>query len=193
VDRKAFGAATDKLRLAKAKLAAMKAASDLQELAIYWSEFLIEVQRVFLRLKKATENGPSKGWYDRIEQDRSTDELLSYIRHARNADEHGIERIAEVTDSRVTMGDPGEHIFIERLEISQDRVTGKVEGVGTPATVRWYPGSVRLAAVLDRGDRYEPPRRHLGKRIAEVTPIGLAELTCTYLEEVIAEAETNFG
>ena len=89
MDEKALAAAKDKLRLAKAKLDAMQAATHLNELADCWSDFLTEVQRVYTRLIKATEHGSSKGWSDQVKHARKTDELLSYVHHARNADEHG--------------------------------------------------------------------------------------------------------
>jgi hypothetical protein len=84
MDKKAYLRARGEFDLAAAKLESMKQAPDLGHYAQSWFDFLSHVQRAFTKMKIATINGPSKGWYDKIENERRTDDLLRYIRHARN-------------------------------------------------------------------------------------------------------------
>src|SRR6266567_2927832 len=98
---KAFAAAKEKIQLAKDKLQKMRSATNLDDLEKLWGEFIAEQHRVFLRLKKATERGSGKGWFDNITHDQRTDELLKYLLHARDAAEHGIEPITEKRFSSV--------------------------------------------------------------------------------------------
>jgi hypothetical protein len=190
MDDRAFASAKEKLENAKRKLAAMKAATNLNDLADRWSEFLTEVQRFYTRLMKATEHGPSKGWFDQVKNLRKTDPLLRYVHHARNADEHGIERITARVRT-LTIGDPGEYAAIEHLEIGTD---GQIKTLKvTQGTVRWHPEQVIFVAVVDRGETYQPPMAHLGNPICSESLISVAELAIQYLDSLISEASEKFG
>jgi hypothetical protein len=76
MDLKAFTRAQSDLAAAQEKFLQMKAANNLKQTSMLWSEFFILIQRVFTKLRKATEKGPSKGWFDNIVNLRSRDDLL---------------------------------------------------------------------------------------------------------------------
>jgi hypothetical protein len=42
--------------------------------------------------------------------------------------------------------------------------------------------------VVDRGDTYNPPTAHQGAPIKDQSPVGIAELTVTYLHSMIEGA-----
>lgn len=186
---KALSQAKSRVQAAKKKLEDMLLSGSPNDTCALWSEFLTEHNKAYQKLYRATETGKSKIWADKLKNTRKCDELLRYIHHARNADEHGIEDITASDPSVLTIGDPGEDVHIEYLNINGPNVSGKVHH----GTVRWYPPRVRLIPVKDRGEIYDLPHVHLGEEISPDSPFRLGELACKYLESVIREAEVKFG
>jgi hypothetical protein len=196
MDQRAFAAAKEKFQLAKIKFEAMKTATDLPHLAQLWGEFLTEQHRVFLRLKKAAEHGRGKGWFDVIAAEQRADDLLKYCLHARNAHEHGIERITNSTPSTMAIIPKVNRLFIKEMTIRTDangtHITADPETMNN-IFLNWNPGSVNLIAVKDRGQIYHPPFKHLNKIIEHPTPISVADMTVAYLESKISDAEIKFS
>ncbi|MHC2401403.1 hypothetical protein ACVMGC_005947 [Bradyrhizobium barranii subsp. barranii] len=194
--QKALEAAKEKLQLAKAKLDAMRNAKTLDELAALWGEFVAEQHRVYLRLRKATGHGPGKGWFDRILNEQRSDALLSYLLHARDAAEHGIEKITEKRDGGIGINPKqGNSLHIKHMKISNGPHGVHIEA--DPETmaqikVEFIPGKVHLVAVTDRREVYQPPATHLDQPISDLSPIVAAELAVQYLEAKLAEAEAKY-
>jgi hypothetical protein len=47
---------------------------------------------IYAKLEQGSRtNGRSRAWYGRIKNVRKNDELLSYLHHARNSEEHGLD------------------------------------------------------------------------------------------------------
>jgi hypothetical protein len=191
MDKTAFEGAKDKLRLLLDKLKAMEEASDIQKLSDGWLDFLNETQRVFLKMKKATEKCSAKGWYDQIQNQRTSDDMLSYVLHARNADEHGISKVTEVERGGIGINVGGDG-YVEHMEIrnTESRVDIKYRGKN-PLHFNFIPGSVKLLPVFDRGIKYDVPKKHMGKPI-EAKPLAVAKLTAEFLKNLMEEAEKKF-
>jgi hypothetical protein len=189
MDKTAFDGAKDKLRLLIDKLEAMERAQSLQQLSDCWLDFLNETQRVFLKMKKATEKGSSKGWFDKIQNERTSDDMLSYVLHARNADEHGISQVTRIDNGGIGINVGGD---VEHMELRQEngRLDVKYKGKN-PLHFNFIPGAVKLLPVFDRGIKYDAPKLHLGK-IIEQNPMTVARLTVDYLKRIIKDAETKF-
>lgn len=194
---KALEAAKDKLRNARRKLDAMRTAKSLDDLAVFWEEFLTEQHRVFLRLKKATEYGSGKGWFDLITHDQRVDPLLGYMLHARDAAEHGIEKITEKMPPAIGLVPKNDGVLhIKHLEFNNKH--GRMEINADPDTLKQFkfsfiPAKIQLIAVVDRGTVYPPPKMHLGKEIEkDINLIGIAELAITYLEQKVDEAGARY-
>lgn len=151
--------------------------------------------RVFLRLKKATEHGAGKGWFDHIVNEQRNDELLGYLLHARDAAEHGIDQITEKRAGSVGIRSKGNCLHVKELRLQSSphglQVTGDPETL-KQLVVEFIPGTVHLIAVVDRGVVYQPPKNHLGKAIENPNPIAAAELAIVYLEMKLAEAEAYY-
>jgi hypothetical protein len=151
VDQRAFERTIEQLLVAARKLDAMKTAQDIRELSSHWSELLVAVQRTFTKLRKATERGAAKGWFDAIQSLRHTDELLSYVRHARNADEHGIDLITHIEPGGIGIGPKhGNTMIIGHMVIDGGKIMVDAE-TAQNMKVSFFPGMVRLVAVKDRG------------------------------------------
>jgi hypothetical protein len=79
----------------------LKETKDPAIIETLWENFLIAANGIYSKLERgAKTNGKSKAWYGRKKHERKNDPLLSYLHHARNAAEHGIQRITSRTSTR---------------------------------------------------------------------------------------------
>lgn len=119
-----------------------------------WREFLQKLERVWNKTQAAVCDLP--GW-PRLESEinrlRSDDPLLSYLRHARNADEHSTQQVATDWDAKLRTSQVG----------------------ATTIKVEWEPWDRPLLPVKNRGVVYAPPRVHLGVDFSERLRKGTAE------------------
>src|SRR4051794_1216811 len=82
----------------------MKATGDLATKQAMWAEFLLAVSGIYSMLKAGAKgNGWSGAWVARKLQERHDDPLLSYLHHARDAEEHGIEAVTDITNSNIQL------------------------------------------------------------------------------------------
>jgi hypothetical protein len=119
-----------------------------------WREFLQKIERVWNKIQAAVCQYP--GWRkieSEINRLRSEDPLLSYLRHARNADEHSIQNVASDWDGRLRASQIG----------------------ATSVRVEWDPWDRPLLPVKNRGVLYQPPREHLGMDFTDRLKKGTAE------------------
>jgi hypothetical protein len=83
-----------RLRKAEKAIEALKSATDFESAEEGWSDFLQAPPGIYSKLAQgANVKGSSFGWYGRKKKERKDDPLLRYLHFARNADEHGIERV----------------------------------------------------------------------------------------------------
>jgi hypothetical protein len=188
--KNAIVAARDKVARAKAKIADLEAASDLTSIANAWSEFLVEFQRVFNKLEQGVKTDSAlSAWYGKVKQERRLDPLLSYLQHARNTDEHGLESITGRRGPSVSAGEQGKGPMIHHIEVPEGMRVASVAFNERPLQLRPHPPMVSLAPVTDRGIRYEPPTIHLGNPMADLSPTTVARLAIDYLDGLIEKAE----
>ncbi|MEW5685664.1 MAG: hypothetical protein AB1942_12160 [Pseudomonadota bacterium] len=191
--------AAESLARVEAAVAVLKAvgpkpkAEEAQTVLDAWSDVLTYGNRVFTRLEQGAKVGAAKGWFDGVKHLRRTDELLSYMLHARNADEHGLHSVADDVPSSVTVSAPRNMRAGEMLvrPILADEP-------GPPNIIGWEPGPrakvtefkprhIALRAVYDRSVRYELPSRHMDTDIADLEPATLADLFASYLAKLVLE------
>jgi hypothetical protein len=193
LEPKAFAAAKTYCEKASHRRAQIVLATHVNELTEMWSHFLTDYERAFIRLHKATRQGSAKGWFDQIEDERSNDELLQYVRQARHADEHGLEPITKHVGGNVVIRPiPGETNVIVRRMHMRGGGTMLLQGGDDGALVRVDPADARLIPVLNRGSWYPVPTIHLGKTVADQRPHAIAELAVKYLEAKLSEAKEKF-
>jgi hypothetical protein len=157
----------------------MKAADSFEKMEAAWTNFLLMGNRVYARLEQGAKgNGTSFGWYGKKKHERRKDPLLSYIKNARDADEHGMER--------VTCRDYGnmQIRFPEGATITQGTMSyGNVNlqlAEPKPVEVKFNGPSVKLIEVTNYGDKYQPP--------GTTDPVAAAELFLNHLDALIVEA-----
>ncbi len=154
-----------------------------------WGDFLMAASSVYSKLEQgAKANGKSSAWFGRVKRLRKTDQLLSYLHHARNTEEHGIEdslslkapkleRIA--LDAEV---DPTKH---EKKFI----LRGKNQKAAAALKVTIQPGLQLIAVTDDRySDTFLVPSMHLGKQLTNMSVADLVDLSLVYLDSLVVEA-----
>ncbi len=188
MDKAAVEASSASLTKAIASAEAMRTAKTMVDFGTAWSDFLLAAGRIFAKLEQGAKiSGRSKAWFGRQKHQRQTDPLLAYIHHARNADEHGIERITEVKPGSIGIGSKGA-THIKRLIIGGGRIEGETSG--DPLVIAITPATATLIPVTDRGNVYKPPTEHQGIPLEDTSPLAIAELAISYMRNMIADART---
>jgi hypothetical protein len=196
MDSQAVEQAQSRLRRAKKALEALKTATNYEEAEEAWSDLLLASATIYSKLEQGSKSkGTSAGWFGRKKKERKDDPLLRYLHHARNSDEHGIERVAARGGNQrdVIGGKPLK--FNERREYIikevRDPNTGELKAADIKAYL--YGSSLQMIRVHDRrfGDHCDPPTEHLGKKIEleDNFLIGVGAMGLTYLSNLIQEAE----
>lgn len=126
---------------------------DFAQFDSFWREFLQKLERAWNKAEAAVSDSPRcKRIIDTAINRRKTDPLLSYLRHARNADEHSLQEVAKDWDAKL------------RAEPSADGIT-----------LHWDKWDRPLLPVTNRGVVYDPPRLHLGQGLNDKLGKGVAE------------------
>jgi hypothetical protein len=172
---------------AKAAVTAMEYADSFDKMEDAWTDFLVMGNRVYTRLEQGSKtDGKSVAWFGRKKHERRKDPLLRYIKNARDADEHGLEKVTERQPGSigVKLGG-GEPVHVEEGHIisgpSGVDMSFKLRDSAAPVSISVNPASVRLVEVTNYGDKYQPP--------GSTNPIAVAQKAVTFLEALIAEAE----
>jgi hypothetical protein len=167
------------LARAKAEHANMKAADSFEKMEAAWTNFLLMSNRVYARIEQGAKgNGTSFGWYGTKKHERRKDPLLSYIKNARDADEHGIERVTGRDYGSTQVRFP-EGATITSGTMSHGNIDIQL-AEPRPVEVTFNGPSVKLVEVTNYGDKYQPP--------GNTDPVAVAELFLNHLEALIAEA-----
>jgi hypothetical protein len=111
------------------------------------------------------------------------DHLLSYLHHARNAAEHGIQRITSRTSSNITLA-PNARAFLS------SRKKGGWDVLASSGEITFASDMVYLVRVHDDryGDWFDPPTSRLGNDLTDISPAGIGTLGILYLEGMLSEA-----
>jgi hypothetical protein len=124
MDKSAIDAARVNLTKASAAADKMRAAKSHPEFELAWSDFLVAHGRVFSKLEQGSKpNRRSTAWYGRQKHTRRTDPLLSYLHHARNIDEHGLEPVTQLQPGGIGIGTTG-RTHVHHLAIQSDQAGG---------------------------------------------------------------------
>lgn len=185
---KALDKACQCLDRAKIKLEAMKSCPDMNEAAILWGEFLVEFNRVYLRLKKASETGPIKGWFDNLKNKQKTDPLLSYLLHARDVTEHGVEEVTSEGNHTIS-SDSG----VMELVLDKDTNTYKaIKSYLSKSNIKFiafHISYLKLVRVVDRSGHYDVPKEHMNKILKDDSPYAIGLEGIRFIENKIKEAK----
>jgi hypothetical protein len=190
---KAITEATIRLTQARASLIVME--SDdwvFEEFELAWRNFLLEASSVYSKLEQgAKSSGKSRAWFGRVKHVRKNDELLSYIHHARNTEEHSLEGSTNRTE--ITAKPANKWTKILPPKEGDNTISATVQS-NQPLAVTLISPGIRLVPVTDERyhDTFNPPTTHLGQLLVDRSPIAVARLGIQYFESLISEA-TNLA
>ncbi|MEC5289151.1 hypothetical protein VSX64_15750 [Aurantimonas sp. C2-6-R+9] len=190
----------DRLSKVKRSLQGCRSASDFEQFASHWSEFLIHSGGVLNILDAGADTTPQgRQWYGGVKREGRNDPLLQYMHQARNVEEHAVEPTAEYQHPSLGIGGPGEDVYFDKFTLDtaflknpEKEIVGRAwrPSDGKPPTITRTPGGPKLLPARD--DRfkntYPPPTEHLGKPLASDDPLAVAELYLAYLERLVEKA-----
>lgn len=180
--------ARDKFIIATESLTPIESNSTFKEHQRAWIRFLWATKGVVEKLKVGSQgNRKSEAWYSMKIEEIKRDPLLQYLYHARNSDEHGVSPVVEQSKWQLRLHQ-GEFKIHETEETITVTNTGHL-----PAKIGFTPSVMILVPVTTNKKEKkiisDPPKEHLGKRIDDPTPLGVAHLAIAYLHNLILEAE----
>jgi hypothetical protein len=180
-------------RLAEAfsSLEQLDRATTWDEFDSAWTRFLTAINATY-NILGASSRGDlkSEGWFGKIQGQRRGDDLLSYLLHARNSNDHGVEQVLERDPARTEVGRGARHVYIDELVIEQGKIkTLRGSQDGGPIRVEHIPEKISLRPVVDRGVTYNPPKSFLGKTIPDHSPQAVGKVALEFMARVFAEAE----
>ena len=181
--------ARSRLQKAERALATLKAAEYFDDAENAWSDFLLAASGIYSKLEQGAKGFPkSEPWFGVEKPLRKTDPLLRYIHFARNADEHGLERVTEQSLENLNLKFNERHLYKAR-RINKD--TNEPEGEEFDVAVAGP--TLKVVRVYDRrfGDFADPPETHLGKPVQFGTsfPDQIGDVAVEYLRSMIERAE----
>lgn len=187
-----------RLQSAEEALKRIRTCSDFATFEAAWSDLLIALNSIHSILENGASTFPkSAGWYSKKKGERRADPLLQYLKQARNADEHGIEPVARLKPGGMTIGGAGQSFDLYSLRTVPDGLGGMqievVTGPGQTPHIGFFGPSAKLVPVTNRGISYAPPKEYLGARLADQTPLTVAELGLEYHQTLLEEAATLVG
>lgn len=154
-----------------------------------WFEFLGAIERIWYKFLSQTKHHPKRhSWIGIWESERKKEPLLSFLSKSRGAEEHShIEVVGRGPDIREITKVNGPMHY---KDVNGTLVPAIVDGESY--TIHYDPKSVQLKAIKYRGQAYDVPKEHLGKKILYPTPIVLAELGIAFYTRFINDAEAYF-
>jgi hypothetical protein len=191
LDERAIVQSRERLATAKQALGMMKFQSPgLTTFDQHWAQFLSSFNTIFSKLEQgAKKSGRSNAWFGRLKNLRRNDPLLRYLHHARNQENHGLNNGTSHLPFDL-VGLDGNQAKVSRDTSGRLRVDATV---GDKVNLKIVPPRVGLISVRDSNVDYDPPREHLGRPLAELNPVAVAEAAILFIENTINDAEGFVG
>ena len=176
----------------------------MDDVEISWSDLLLAGNGIFSKLEQGSKaNGKATGWFGRVKKVRKDDQLLSYMHHARNAEEHSIEDVTkrmQAGQATLTFREPFDPEKLDGTKIAIDATSGPGHVLVSSSneelisTKMYDKPAIALARVKDPrfSDHFDSPYEHLGTKLRDQSPLAIGRLFVDYLTTLIEEAR-RFG
>ncbi len=193
-EKEPLHSAKRELVVAEKAIERMTNATSIDELEDEWKIYLSAIEKCWVKVERSCQHvrNTFQPWQGIFSNERKKDPLLRYIKHARNADQHGLQEIMEKKDPLSSMSiEGGESIaHIEKLVIEKGAL---VEYRGNkPLIIENLPNRIELIPVKDSGNWYNPPKTHKQMRLPWPAPINVAVLGLEYYRDYVRQAELKF-
>lgn len=164
----------------QSKISVLRAPDSPESFRRDWEEALVHIERTWNRIEAAY--GKSARWagFSGIHvRARRSDQLLAYLKAARDSAEHGLEESAKFKPGHfaINAADPSKPVFIESLTVNGNEIT---VGPARNVTFEIAQPSFVLAQVSNRSVTRNPPTMHLGRPIINTDLVGLLSLAHAY-------------
>ena len=179
---------------AKNALMLLQDSSSLDEYINYWNTTLYNIEKCWKKSEIECKEFKNKfePWQGKYKRLRKKDQLLKYIKNARDADNHSIEEFIEKK--------PPSTKFDYANEEDKDKPITKfslVNGVfsheGPPLKVTFLPERVECVPFINLGTKYDVPELHNGEYIKNnKNPFVLATLAIKFYESYLDAIENHF-
>jgi hypothetical protein len=170
----------------------MKASPSLEDFEGHWKDLLHHIERVWTKaLHKYDSHSGWRALRTKYESLRNNDPLLSYLKNARDADEHTVNEIVAHEPGGIGINPAeGNALYIEHMEIARGRISIK-----SPQRIRvdFIPGKTKLLPVVKRDRTYDIPTAHRGDVIDPTNVIDVAEKALTFYEGFLGDVESTLG
>lgn len=172
---------------------AIRQANTLDELDEGWKALLHHLERVWNKALNHYGKSPKwSSWLAPYATTRKKDPLLTYLRHARGADEHSVNEITERKAGSVGISaGPSGAVFIRKLTTDANGEIDHLDYEGD-AVITINPAKIGLRSVTNKGVLFNVPKRHLSRNIDSSNLLEIAELAVTYYEGLLNAAEDFF-
>lgn len=184
--------ASKELKRAKNCFERMISAKSYEEFDEFWGDYLGRIENIFTKINIAcSSNKKFPGFISRANYLRNNDELLVYLKQARNTVHHGIENTSKKIPGRliVEQADKTKPIKINSFTLTPSEFKMSSEDA---FLVMFTPEAIEAVACKCRGITYQPPTSHLGKKLISRSPIVISELGISFYEELLTEIEKKF-
>jgi len=154
------------LEIASTALKRMAATHEYHNIEVEWENVLNRIERCWekavLELNTNLKFGAPRSKYEHL---RRTDELLAYLKQARNASEHSLQIVLKADGSNVAKlegKDGGELVQITHIGNNVYRIIPLNEAARKG--LKFYP-RCRVLQVENRGVHFPEPKNHLGQNL----------------------------
>lgn len=188
-----YNPARKEIKAAKKCISDMESSTNFDDMEQLWRNCLNHIEKSFTKLLNAI--NPVKGQFTNAFSKeyaiKGNDDLLRYIKQARDCDNHTIGDISQKVPASTTINPaPGsDTLYIKKLIFDG---AGIMHFEGGPALIEFHHESIEAIAVTSRSGTYEPPKSHLGNPINSKKPVALAKAGVAFYESWIEESSKKF-
>lgn len=194
MNKTALRHAWERLHEARSAVEALKRSKSFADSERAWSKFIAASSTVYSKLEKGSKgNVKCEPWFGRVKHERKKDQLLRYVHHARNADEHGITDITKRSGARLVLQGTLRHGAPPSASVANGERAlwlTNIRGTKPDGAIDFTPAQVRLVTVFDdlHGDAFDVPTEHLGAVLkSKDDPIEVASLALQYLDRIVRD------
>jgi hypothetical protein len=143
----------------------MRSASDFDSFEDAWRQYLMALRKVWIKTERGCQHVRKRfePWQGKFKRQRKKDQLLRYLKHARNADEHTIQLILDDVPEQIVTVD-GDTVYVgEEAKLVDGReecsclaraAVSDLRGIANPSYLSRFPSSAlsRVAPYCAPGD-----------------------------------------
>ena len=169
------------LENAAAEIERMANAVSLRDLKSSWESFLFRLERAWERTEREVQKQlgrDAQSWLSANSKLRRNDPLLRYLKQARNAEAHALASSVDA-DRIISIADRlGRPFSLNNVKVSVEGQALVIDldshDIGVDWTGRVEPSTPKLQSIVNRGQKFDPPARHLGNVIHDQHPVAVA-------------------